>query len=91
MDKLFFPVTKPPAVITEAPQPILPKVVPWKVQREMLVAEDRQKARIMREQELEIQKASQAVKKDTSKPIEEGAISVEQLEKELNIGEENAI
>lgn len=43
--------SKPEAVqSTTELKPIAPKYIPWKVQQQMLEQEDRQKARILREQ-----------------------------------------
>lgn len=52
------------------PQPILPKVVSWKVKREMLEAEDRRKAELMRAKEREVEASKQ---------------TTEELEQELGI------
>jgi len=54
------------------PEPIVPKNVPWRIRREMLEAQDRAKAEIMKKKELEIAEANK---------------STEELEAELGITE----
>lgn len=84
LDQILYKPEKPVAEIEKAPVPITPKIVPWKVQREILEAEDRAKAKIIRQQQEEYARA-QISKNQTSEPIENSSISVEQLEKELEI------
>jgi hypothetical protein len=45
---------EPPSTTKEELTPIKPQFTPWRVRQEMLEAEDRQKARIMKEKEKEI-------------------------------------
>lgn len=68
--------------IPETPQPIVPKVVPWHIQRQMLEAEDRVKAAAMRSV---AENAAKAAKSSDS--LEEREISIDALEKELKIGD----
>lgn len=81
---LIKPVPAEPIRI-EQPQPIIPKVIPWKVQREMLEAEDRAKAATIRRQQEEELLAQININKNKGQSSE---ISVEELEKELAIGGE---
>ena|SRR5215467_6719360 len=67
------PVEVPEVITNKSIEPIQPKHIPWAVRRQMLEAEDRQKAKILREQKLE-QKSIQ---------------SIEELEEELGIAEES--
>ena len=60
--------TEPPSIEQEELKPIQPQFIPWRVKQQMLEAEDRKKAQLMR---------------DKAKEIEE-------LEKELKVGEEHA-
>jgi hypothetical protein len=53
--------------VAPAPQTVLPKMVPWAVKRQMLEAEDREKARAMRN----------AAKPDTVEDMERAMKSVE--------------
>jgi hypothetical protein len=46
------------------PEPIRPRVIPWKVRREMLEAEDREKARILAKQKDEQAKAIAELEKN---------------------------
>jgi hypothetical protein len=64
---------------SEPPQPIMPQFVPWRVRQQMLEAEDRKKAQLMRDKEVEITASKQSVSK-----------SIEDLEKELGVGEDDA-
>jgi len=89
MQQLFkepVPVTKEPERL---PEPIAPKVIPWALKRQMLIAEDREAAASLRrakeEEELAKKRAADTSSK-TSGPIENSSISIDQLEKELAIG-----
>ena len=56
--------TKPPEVrLPEAREiaPIMPKAVPWAVRRQMLEQEDRERARIMRQKQEEIEELEKKV------------------------------
>jgi hypothetical protein len=73
-ERLLSRVLEKPEVIKDreiapAPQAVLPKSIPWAVRRQMLEAEDREKAKLIR---------------NAAKPD-----SVEDLEKEMGIVEEN--
>jgi len=72
---------------TEVPQPVLSRIVPWRVQRELLEAEDRAKAATIRRQQADREKAVEEAKRRTesSEPIEANQISVAELEKELGV------
>ena len=59
----------------EAPQAIQPKMIPWRVQRELLEAEDRAKALAIRRQQEDLDKA-----KSVSERSE-----ITELEKELGV------
>ena len=65
----------------ELPQRIEPRVTPWHIKRQMLEAEDRARAMTIRRQQEDELKA-----KESNKQSQE--ISVEELEKELAIGDE---
>lgn len=71
-----------PTVTTSAPpvslpEPITPKIVPWHIKRQMLEAEDRAKAAVIRKQ-----KEDEELAKKRAPSAE---ISVEELEKELGV------
>jgi len=80
-----FVLTKPemPAILTETPQAIQPKIVPWRVQRELLEAEDRAKAATIRRQQEDAKKANKTG--ELSDTVENHSISVSELEKELGV------
>lgn len=63
-----------PSIIKEEYQPIKPQFTPWRVRQQMLEAEDRKQAQLMREKQKEM----------TSTPI---TASVNELEKELGVGQ----
>jgi len=46
---------------TDAPVPIQPSYTPWRVRQQMLEAEDRQKAKLMRDRVQEIEKLEKEV------------------------------
>ena len=46
LNKLIFPTTEP-VKYDEDLKPIMPKAVPWNVRRQMLEAEDRERAKLM--------------------------------------------
>ncbi len=48
----------------EEPKPILPKLVPWNVRRQMLEAEDRQKATLLKQNIKEQEKAIEELEKN---------------------------
>ena len=52
---------EPPPLESEAPQSITPNFVPWRVRQQMLEQEDRQRAKLTRERELEIEKLEKEV------------------------------
>lgn len=84
----FVLIEKTPAVVSEsAPMPVMPKIVPWRVQRELLEQEDRAKAQAMRRHQEDVAKASVAKSDEMKKnePIENGSISISELEKELGV------
>lgn len=58
----------------ETPLPIPPKTLPWNIRRQMLEAEDRRKAEILRQREQELTESKQ----------------IDELEKELQIKEQQA-
>lgn len=70
----------------EAPQPIGPKMVPWHIKRQMLEAEDRALAATIRRQKEDAEKATQERLTNTTQPF-----SIEDLEKELAVGESDAV
>jgi hypothetical protein len=54
--RLLDPVkAEPPSMVHEDLKPITPQHTPWRVKREMLEAEDRHKAQLMREKAKEIE------------------------------------
>jgi len=83
---LHVPETKStePAQI-QGPAPIMPRIVPYRVQRQMLEQEDRAKAATIRRQQEDARIAKEQATKNPDRPIEENAISIEQLEKELGV------
>lgn len=92
LDKFVLIQSAPSTVIEKTPEAIMPQVIPWHIQRQMLIQEDRAKAATIRRQEEEARKAKESAEANKDKPIESKAISVEELEKELAIGsEENAV
>jgi hypothetical protein len=85
---LHVPEAKPTDVVqVQGPAPIMPRIVPYRVQRQMLEQEDRAKAATIRRQQEDEQLAKNkaAQKINPTQPIEENAISIEQLEKELGV------
>jgi len=52
---------EPPQVSTEEFQPVTPQFTPWRVRQQMLEAEDRQKAKLMRDRVSEIEKLEKEV------------------------------
>jgi hypothetical protein len=62
---------EPPNITQQEPQVIKPKIVPWSVRRQMLEAEDRRKAELLRN-----------VPKPTIQQV-----SIEQLEKEIGVND----
>lgn len=91
---LFVPVKEEPTTIAQ-PTPILPRIVPWKMQRQMLEAEDRATAAAMRKKEEEIQQAERVAAASVTRAASGGVqapaaqhiseISVSELEKELGV------
>jgi hypothetical protein len=77
----------PDPIQVPGPTPIMPRIVPYRVQRQMLEAEDRAKAATIRRQQEDENLAKQQAAKNvnSTQPIEENAISIEQLEKELGV------
>jgi len=71
LDKLLNPVLPVNPTLVEY-EPIQPKNIPWTVRRQMLEAEDRKKAELLR---------------NAPKPSVEKSASLEVLEKELGISE----
>jgi hypothetical protein len=65
-------------------EPILPKIIPWKIQRELLEAEDRAKAASIRRAREEQEKARLG-SNQSGNSIESNSISVDELEKELGV------
>jgi len=63
---------------SEPPQPIMPQFVPWRVRQQMLEAEDRKKAQLIREREKEIAEINAITKTHQN---------VAELEKELGVAE----
>ena len=85
LDKFVLIQSAPVEIPSSSPEPIIPKIVPWRVQRELLEAEDRSKAAIIRKQKEEAEHAKKAA---SGEPIEIKEISISELEKELAIGGE---
>jgi len=77
LDRFVLVSAPTPSPETIVPEPIAPKMVPWRVKRELLEAEDRAKAQAIRRQKEDVAKASAS------------EISVAELEKELAIGVDN--
>jgi len=67
------------SVRDEELKPILPKMVPWNVRKQMLESEDREKAKLMRK-----------AQKDSPNQSSSPNPSIEELEKELGVDESNA-
>jgi len=88
LEQFLHPNKPEPVPVEIAPQPIIPQIVPWKIQREMLEKEDRAKAATLRRQAEEEEKARKyaADKREKEGPIEDKGISIDALEKELEIG-----
>lgn len=59
--ELTAPKNEPVEISSEIPEPIKQGFVPWRIRQQMLEAEDRQKAKLMREKKDEITK----LEKDT--------------------------
>ena len=57
LHKLIDPPKAEPVVEQEEPVPITPQFVPFRVKQQMLEAEDRQRAKLMRDKSNEIQKS----------------------------------
>lgn len=68
----------PAEVPVETPEPLKPRVIPWAVQRNIMEAEDRHKAKLMRD--------AIADEKDGKKKSEQ---SIEDLEREVGISDGN--
>ena len=60
--------TGPPKV----PEPIPPRTIPWNVRRQMLEAEDREKARILRDKEEEVKAENEILEKEVGVANGEG-------------------
>src|SRR5262245_8107268 len=75
LNKFVFISVSPPAHIESMHEPVLPKTVTWRVQRELLESEDRAKAATIRRTREEAEQASKTTE-----------LSIAQLEKELEIG-----
>ena len=84
LNRLLNPVRDESAAIaTTEFKPILPKYIPWGVKKQMLEAESRAQAKILREKEKEI--------KEAEKPLTESKpLSVEEIEEELGVTKEGA-
>jgi hypothetical protein len=78
---LVIAANQPEQEVTHQPTPELvrPKHIPWKVQRQMLEAEDREAARLMREAQVRAAGLNVTVG---------GQQSIEELEKELGVAKE---
>lgn len=62
LQRLLEPVkTEPPSIPSEEMKAITPQYVPWRVKQQMLEAEDRQKAKLMRDRAAEIDKLEKEV------------------------------
>lgn len=60
LHRLLEPVkAEPPSLESEAPIPITPNFIPWRVKQQMLEEEDRIKAKLTREKAIELQKLEQ--------------------------------
>ena len=90
-----------PIAKAEIPEQIKSRTIPWVVRRQMLEAEDRERARLMRAADVD-RGASGGVKVNIDKPIEnqtstsaisinQSATSINELEKELGIDEQKGI
>jgi len=75
LDRFVFKEVPQSAIINDTPQPITSRVVPWKIQRELLEAEDRAKAATIRRAREEQEK------------LKLDEVSVAQLEKELGLND----
>lgn len=92
-NELISSLTKPinqqeAKVDTSELKPISPRSMPWGVRRQMLEAEDRAKAKIMRDQQKERQEAVAANAKTELAPVMAnvtGADELTELEKELGV------
>jgi hypothetical protein len=88
LEQFLQPKSESIKVAEIAPEPIIPKIVPWRIQREMMEKEDHAKAMTLRRQAEDEEKAKKlaADKREKEGPIEDKAISIDALEKELSIG-----
>ena len=88
LQKFVYTEVSAPPITVNTPEPMLPKIVPWHIKRQMLEAEDREKAAAMRRHQEEVRIASQNKNKSPSNDsIQSNEISIEELEKELAIPE----
>ena len=85
---LFVPTKETVNAVEPPPQPIMPRMVPFRIQKQMLEAEDRARAATLRRQEEDRVRAESSIERTNSAPIENKAISIAELEKELGV--ENA-
>src|SRR5262245_56202632 len=76
LDKFVLVTQHSETVVPDSIEAIKPKMIPWRVQRELLEAEDRAKAQAIRRQQEDLEKA---------KVIESNSLSVAELEKELGV------
>ena len=83
LQKFVYTEVSTPTAVVNAPEPMLPKIVPWHIKRQMLEAEDREKAATIRRLEEEKRQAN----KNKSESIESNSISIEELEKELGVSD----
>jgi hypothetical protein len=89
LDKFVLVSPSVPQAPDVRPDPIIPQIVPWRIQREMMQKEDHARAMTLRRQEEDEQKAKKLAAENREKqgPIEDKGISIDALEKELSIGE----
>ena len=58
------PQPETPTEAPQMPQPIPPRTVPWNIRRQMLEAEDREKAKILRRKEDELESENEQLEKE---------------------------
>ena len=92
LERLLYVPTKEVVETQPSPSPILPKIIPWKIQRQILEAEDRATAAALRAKNEEMQKAARVasasggVQAPTAQHMETSSeISIGELEKELGV------
>ena len=76
-----------PVINTEDMIPIKPQFTPWRVRQQMMESEDRRTAALLKDRQKEM-RASESL--DKKRPVDSvnTAQSVDELEKEMGIGQE---